>query len=92
MVAITENEKAVVRLLDHPLYTVEYLEDWVNRNDNPMINAMAALNAMAAKGYYEAVKELAELLESQGVHCLNLAEVTFVKLPCPQEQSLPENG
>ncbi|MBQ8245826.1 MAG: hypothetical protein IJZ42_01720 [Lachnospiraceae bacterium] len=59
MVIITEKEKAIIEELNHPCYIVEFLERWINRNDNPMINAMAALQAMGAKGYYEAVKQLA---------------------------------
>ena len=59
MIAISENEKVIINELNHPLYTVEFLEKWINRDDNPMINAVAALQAMSAKGYYEAVKLLA---------------------------------
>ena len=59
MITLTEREKKIVEQLAHPMYTVGYLEHWINRNDNPMINALAALNAMGAKGYYEAVKMMA---------------------------------
>lgn len=55
---ITEAEKELIVQLNHPLYTVEFLEQWVNRNDNPMINAPAALQAMGAKGYLEAVRQM----------------------------------
>lgn len=53
---ITDAEKEMISKLNHPLYTAEFLEHWVNRNDNPMINAPAALQAMGAKGYLEAVR------------------------------------
>lgn len=57
---MTEKEKSVVKKLNHSLYTVEYLEEWISRNDNVFSNAPAALQAMGAKGYYEAVKKMAE--------------------------------
>lgn len=56
---MTEREKEIVKKLDHSLYTVEFLEEWINRNDNVFTNAPAALQAMGAKGYYEAVKSMA---------------------------------
>ena len=56
MRTISEREKQIIQKLNHPLYTVEFLKQWINRNDNPMINAVAALQAMGAKGFYEAVK------------------------------------
>lgn len=60
MKALTEHEKKIVRELDDPTYTVEYLEQWINRDDNVQVNAVAALSAMGAKGYYAAVKRMAE--------------------------------
>ena len=56
---MTDREKEIVKDLNHSLYTVEYLEEWINRNDNVFVNAPAALQAMSAKGYYEAVKRMA---------------------------------
>ena len=56
---MTDREKEIVRGLKHPLYTVEYLEEWINRNDNVFTNAPAALQAVCAKGYYEAIKRIA---------------------------------
>lgn len=58
MIKITDAEKEMISKLNHPLYTVEFLEHWVNRNDNPMINAPAALQAMGAKGYLDAVQQM----------------------------------
>lgn len=60
MMKLTENEKEIIRELDDPTYTVEYLEQWINRDDNVQVNAVAALSAMGAKGYYAAVKRMAE--------------------------------
>ena len=33
---------------------------WINRDDNVQVNAVAALSAMGAKGYYAAVKRMAK--------------------------------
>ena len=63
MRALTEYEKKIVRELNDPTYTVEYLEQWINRDDNVQVNAVAALSAMGAKGYYAAVKRMAERQE-----------------------------
>lgn len=57
---MTDREKQIVRLIDHPIYTVEFLEEWTNRCDNVFINAPAALQTMGAKGFYAAIKRLAE--------------------------------
>lgn len=58
---MNRKEKRIVRELAHPLYTVEYLEKWLKHSDNPLINDPSALQAMAAKGYYEAVKAQVDL-------------------------------
>lgn len=63
MKTLTEYEKKIVRELNDPTYTVEYLEQWINRDDNVQVNAVAALSAMGAKGYYAAVKRMAERQE-----------------------------
>lgn len=34
-----ERVKEVVKELNHPVYTVEFLEEWITRNDNVFINA-----------------------------------------------------
>lgn len=57
-IQLTLEEKKIVQELNDPLYTVEYLEEWINRNDNVAINAVAALSAMGAKGYYKAVQRI----------------------------------
>jgi hypothetical protein len=49
-------ERTIFTGLKHPLYTAEHVEHWINRNDLVFINAPAALQAAAAKGFYEAVK------------------------------------
>lgn len=57
---MTEIEKRIIRALGDPLYTQEFLAEWVDRNDNVFINAPAALQVMAAKGYYQAVQRMAQ--------------------------------
>ncbi len=57
---MTDNEKRIVMGLNHPLYTVEFLELWKDRDDNVFVNAPAALQAMGANGFYEAVKQIAK--------------------------------
>ena len=65
MIKLTELEKKIINELNDKLYTVEFVEEWINRNDNVMINPIAALQAMGANGYYQAVKLMAALRESQ---------------------------
>lgn len=57
-IILTEKEKELINNLGHSLYTVDYLEHWINRNDNVFVNAPAALNAMGAKGYYDAIRHM----------------------------------
>lgn len=64
---MTEREREIAEKINHPLYTVEFLEEWIDRNDNVFINAVAALQAMGAKGFYEAIKQIAKREETAGV-------------------------
>ena len=61
MIKLTEKEKEIINKLNDPLYTVEFIEEWVNRNDNLYANCIAALQAMGAQGYYTAVKNMAKM-------------------------------
>lgn len=54
-ITLTENQKAIVTRLGDPVYTPDYLEEWLNRNDSVYINAPAALSSMGANGFYKAV-------------------------------------
>lgn len=38
MIKLTEHEKQIINELDHPLYTVDFIESWINRTDNVMAN------------------------------------------------------
>ena len=53
---MTEKEREIVERLNHPVYTTDFLEEWIQRKDNVFINAPAALQAMGAKGYYEHIE------------------------------------
>lgn len=65
-ITITEKQEAIIRRLNDPLYTVEFLKEWVNRNDNVFINAPAALQAMGASGFFAAVRAIEQAKESDG--------------------------
>lgn len=54
-ITLTDNQKAIVTRLGDTVYTPDYLEEWLNHNDNVYINAPAALSAMGANGFYKAV-------------------------------------
>ena len=62
-IVLSDKEKEIIGMLDDSLYTVEYIEEWINRNDNVFVNAPSALSAMGAKGFYQAVKRMAEKKE-----------------------------
>ena len=65
-ITITEKQEAIIRRLNDPLYTVEFLKEWVNRNDNVFINAPAALQAMGVSGFFAAVRAIERVKESDG--------------------------
>lgn len=60
MIKLTEIEKQIINELDHPLYTVDFIEKWINQESDVLINAVAALMIMGVHGYYEAVHRMAE--------------------------------
>lgn len=47
-------------MLKDPLYTIEFLENWINRDDTVLSNAPAALQAVGAKSYYRAIQQIAK--------------------------------
>lgn len=61
MIEISDKQKQIIRKLDHKLYTVEFLEEWLNRSDSVFVNAPAALQAMGADGFFAAVKMIEKL-------------------------------
>lgn len=57
-IILLEAEKKLITALHHPLYTVEFVEEWVNYQGNVFINALASLQSMGAIGFYQAVKSM----------------------------------
>ena len=81
MKKLTSKEKAIVKNLNSALYTVQYLEEWINNNDDVFSNTVGALTAMGAKGFYDAVqlqvkiqKKIRDEYMVSGI-CLALAEI-----------------
>ena len=65
-IALTPKQENIVACLAHPRFTSDYLNEWINRNDNVMINAPAALMAVEAQGFYEAVKAFERMMDAKG--------------------------
>lgn len=57
---MTPKEKEIVERINHPHFTVKFLEEWIKRDDNVFVNASAALQAVEAKGFYAAVRQIAK--------------------------------
>lgn len=66
MIKLTELEKQIISELDHPLYTVEFIEDCINRKPDVLINSVFALLVMRVQGYYIAVHRMAERQRKYG--------------------------
>ena len=58
---LTIKQRAIIERLDHSIYTPEFIEEWINRNDTIDENAPGALQAMGAKGFYSAVFAIEKL-------------------------------
>lgn len=59
MKKLTEDEKAVIQRLGDKLYTVDFVESWIDRpSENVFTNAIEALQQMAVEGFMAAVKRL----------------------------------
>lgn len=72
---MTDKEKEMIRMLNHPVYTVEFLESWINRNDTVFTNSAAALQDIEAKGFYSAVQRMAQARRSTGKRDISGQEV-----------------
>ena len=59
-IKITEQEKQIIEKLNHPLYSVKFLQEWINRKETVYENAPCALQCCCAHGYYDAVKQIAK--------------------------------
>lgn len=60
-IKITEQEKQIIEKLNHPLYSVKFLQEWINRKETVFENAPCALQCCCAHGYYDAVKQIAKM-------------------------------
>ena len=60
MIKLTEREKQIIDVLDHPVYTVEFIENRINGQIDILTNAVASLRLMGVIGYYEAVHRMAD--------------------------------
>lgn len=51
-------QKRLVENLGDETYTVAYIEEWMNRQDDVISNAPAALTSMGVHGYLRAIKNM----------------------------------
>lgn len=56
---LTDKEKDIVRKLNHPIFTVDVLEKWLNRSEES--KGIPGQQSFAVTGYYEAVRRMAEV-------------------------------
>lgn len=88
-ITLTEAEKQIVTQLNHSMVTVEFLEEWINRQEtnvdgrNPYGAEMVAL----AKGYYTAVQRLAALLNGESVFDFNRTRSQEIRLRCREDNT-----
>lgn len=64
MTKLTKEECAIVERWD-TMFDVDYLEEWINRDDNVFSNAPSALIAAEARGFYRAVRLQAQFEKEQ---------------------------
>lgn len=58
---ITDIEKRIIQELRDPLYSVEFVNDWLSRpTENVFVNAPAALQQAMVEGFMVAVRKLSE--------------------------------
>jgi len=60
---LTPNQRAIIERLNHPLFTVEFIEEWLKSDTDVYTNAPAFLSAIgaltfSAYGFYTAVKAI----------------------------------
>ena len=59
--ALTDTERWVIKLLNDPLYTVDFIEEWLSSEPADIfINAPVALQKMGVNGFLTAVRRLAQ--------------------------------
>lgn len=61
-VNLSQAEKDLINCMNHPMYTVSFIESWLNRPPaNVYSNAPTALQQCIVEGFMEAVKTMAAL-------------------------------
>ena len=55
---LTKREKDIVKKLNRPPYTVEYLEEWLDTDDETVANPTVALTIAYIEGFYDAVQAI----------------------------------
>lgn len=58
MIVLTEEEKLVINLLNHPQYQLDYVEQVLNSETTISINPILALSKASVYGYYDAIQRL----------------------------------
>lgn len=62
MKTLSDKEKDIIGMLDDPLYTVEFCEEWLSRDpENVFANAPAALQQSMVEGFVRAVELFAAM-------------------------------
>ena len=69
---MTAKEREIVERLNHPVYTTDFLEEWIQRKDNVFINAPAAPEKRCSEGIVNILKAAVEEIYTGG-----LAKVTL---------------
>lgn len=66
---LTPEEKWAIKLLNDPLYTVDFIEEWLSREPaNIFSNAPAALQQMGVNGFMSAVRRLSQEAVLHAIH------------------------
>lgn len=56
---LSDKEKEYINSLEHPLYTAEFCDDWLERKPVKVsVNAPAALQQVAVEGFVTAVRAM----------------------------------
>ena len=53
---LNERQLRIVRKMNHPLFTVEYIEDWINRNPDWFVGLGPRMFHTRVMGFMDAVR------------------------------------
>lgn len=66
MIELTASQKDLIKKLNHQMYSVEYIEQWINYNDKS--NIVGRFIAAGALGFYSAIQKMEQMkYESDGI-------------------------